>query len=265
MSKPKVLDLFCKAGGCSRGYAMAGFEPTGVDIEKQKRYPYEFIQADAMEILRDQDFLKKFAFIHASPPCQRYSVTKHLSNGKHPDLVGPVRELLLATGKPYVIENVVGAPLIYPVRLCGSSFGLDLRRHRLFESNLLLVGKSCRHKWQTPRFPPSSLRARRDQKLSRVIVVYGHGGNWHARRSDIVTVVGGVCSGGSTVAEWRTAMEIDWMTCDELAQAIPPAFTKFLGEQIMRIISSPTHSPFHRMEPSGCQEPITEPEQPLFT
>src|ERR1017187_7154249 len=144
----RVLDLFCKAGGCSMGYSMAGMECVGVDIEPQKHYPFEFFQADALKVLRDRRFVDTFDVIHASPPCQCYSVTKHLSSGKHPDLVGPVRELLIATGKPYIIENVVGAPLLHPVRLCGSSFGLDLRRHRLFESNLWLRGKACRHKWQ---------------------------------------------------------------------------------------------------------------------
>lgn len=248
MSKPRVLDLFSKAGGCSRGYAMAGFEPTGVDIEKQKRYPYEFIQADAMEVLRDRAFLESFDFIHASPPCQCYSVTKHLSNGNHPDLVGPVRELLLATGKPYVIENVVGAPLIYPVRLCGSSFGLDLRRHRLFESNMALVGKACCHGWQTARFAHKNTRPGRAERLSSVVQVCGGGNSKRSTSLRSVVTGDGHDEAGSGVAEWRRAMEIDWMTRDELAQAIPPAYTHFLGKQIAAILASPTRSPFHRLE-----------------
>lgn len=244
MSKLKVLDLFCKAGGCSAGYRMAGFDPVGVDIQKQKRYPYEFIQADALEVLRDDAFFKQFAFIHASPPCQCYSVTKHLSNGKHPDLVGPVRELLLETGKPYVIENVVGAPLIYPVRLCGSSFGLDLRRHRLFESSMLLKGKRCEHGWQTPRFPSSNQSARKAGRKSGVVILCGRVRGNDTKLSPVVCVTGGGSRHPGGVRQWREAMEIDWMTRDELAQAIPPAYTRFLGEQIMRILSSPTRSPF---------------------
>lgn len=250
MSKMRVLDLFCKAGGCSRGYAMAGFEATGVDVEKQKRYPYEFIQADALEVLRDHAFLKKFDFINASPPCQCYSVTKHLSNGKHPDLVGPVRELLIATGKPYVMENVVGAPLIDPVRMCGSSFGLDLRRHRLFESSMLLTGKACAHKWKTPRFPALSNKGHHAGRMSTVICVAGHNpARVNHKQRSVLDVTGHdkLCSG---IAEWRRAMEIDWMTRDELAQAIPPAYTEFLGKQIMRILSSPNNSPFYWQESS---------------
>ena len=244
MSRPKVLDLFCKAGGCSRGYEMAGFEPTGVDIERQKRYPYEFIQADAMEVLRDQAFLEQFAFIHTSPPCQCYSVTKHLSNGNHPDLVGPARELLLAMGKPYVIENVVGAPLIYPVRLCGSSFGLDLRRHRMFESNLMLRGTKCRHKWQTPRFPHRNMLPGRASRKSSVVQVCGGGNSKESARLCKVVVVSGHDDSQHGVDLWRRAMQIDWMSRDELAQAIPPAYTEFLGKQIMAILESPTRSPF---------------------
>lgn len=243
-SRLKVLDLFCKAGGCSRGYEMAGFEPTGVDIEPQKRYPYEFIQADALEVLKDHDFLDKFAFIHASPPCQCYSVTKHLSNGKHPDLVGPVRELLLATGKSYVIENVVGAPLVHPVRLCGSSFGLDLRRHRLFESDLFLRGSQCKHGWQTPRFPGCSGWSGDRTKPSTVIQVCGRGGRRIAAVKRSALVIADSDYTVMNVDAWRRAMEIDWMTRDELAQAIPPAYTRFLGEQILRILASPTRSPF---------------------
>ena len=263
MSNFKVLDLFCKAGGCSRGYEMAGFIPTGVDIEKQKRYPYEFIQSDALEILLDHDFLAQFAFIHASPPCQCYSVTKHLSNRRHPDLVGPVRELLLKTGKPFVIENVVGAPLINPVRLCGSSFGLDLRRHRLFESDMLLMGKRCRHKWQKPRFPRLYGSDRRAGKLSTVVCPVGHGAAWSRHFGATVLNVGvnnEFCDG---VAEWRRAMQIDWMTRDELAQAIPPAYTRLFGEQIMRILRSPNKSPLRRRSHRKCRRGQTKRSCPL--
>ena len=149
----KLLDLYCKAGGASVGYARAGFEVTGVDIKKQKRYPYKFIQADALEILQDEDFLSQFDVLAGSPPCQTHSATKHLriAQGKSTDkvdLIPQTREAFVKSGKPYIIENVPGAPLIDPVILCGSSFGLKVRRHRLFESNIKLTGLPCNHKDQ---------------------------------------------------------------------------------------------------------------------
>jgi DNA (cytosine-5)-methyltransferase 1 len=127
----KLLDLYCKAGGASKGYANAGFEVVGIDIKKQKRYPYEFIQADCLEILQDLDYLRTFDVIAASPPCQTHSATKHLRNaqGKSTDkvdLIPQTREALIASGVPYVIENVPGAPLINPVQFCGSSFGFNM-------------------------------------------------------------------------------------------------------------------------------------------
>ena len=149
----RLLDLYCKAGGASRGYQLAGFEVVGVDIKKQKRYPYEFIQADCLELMKDMDFLRSFDVITASPPCQTHSITQHLRNaqGKSTDkvdLIPQTREALIASGKPYVIENVPGAPLINPIQMCGSYFGLKVRRHRGFESNLPIVGSSCKHKEQ---------------------------------------------------------------------------------------------------------------------
>ena len=149
----RLLDLYCKAGGASKGYADAGFEVTGIDIKKQKRYPFEFIQADCLEILQDLDYLRTFDVIAASPPCQTHSRTQHLRNaqGKSTDkvdLIPQTREALVASGITYVIENVPGAPLINPVQFCGSSFDLKVRRHRLFESNLQLTGSVCDHKKQ---------------------------------------------------------------------------------------------------------------------
>ena len=149
----KLLDLYCKAGGASKGYQLAGFEVVGVDIKKQKRYPYEFIQADCLELMKDMDFLRSFDVITASPPCQTHSITQHLRNaqGKSTDkidLIPQTREALVASGKPYVIENVPGSPLINPIRMCGSSFGLRVRRHRLFESNIKLTSSICNHKEQ---------------------------------------------------------------------------------------------------------------------
>jgi DNA (cytosine-5)-methyltransferase 1 len=149
----RLLDLFSKAGGASMGYHKAGFEVVGVDIKKQKRYPFEFIQADALEILENQSFLNLFDVIAASPPCQTHSITQHLRNaqGKSTnkvDLIPQTRAALQSWGGVYVIENVPGAPLINPIILCGSSFNLKVRRHRQFESNVQLTGLTCDHKTQ---------------------------------------------------------------------------------------------------------------------
>jgi DNA (cytosine-5)-methyltransferase 1 len=228
--KPLLLDTFCKAGGCSRGYQMAGFRVVGVDIEPQPRYIGDaFEQGDALDVLQrliDGGAvcgyrLENFAAIHASPPCQGYSNVSGRSRktGKreYPKLVPNTRKLLRATGLPFVIENVVGAPLYDPVMLCGSAFGLNVRRHRLFESNVLLFSPGCQHYWQRPRF--RTLDSRRKGKLACVIGVHGHL-NY---------------SGERQLRE--DAMGIDWMEVDELSQAIPPVFTHFIGRQLMQHIS----------------------------
>jgi DNA (cytosine-5)-methyltransferase 1 len=210
----KLLDLFCKAGGGSMGYYRAGFEVVGVDIKKQKRYPFEFIQADALEILADKDFLNQFDAIAASPPCQTHSITQHLRNaqGKSTDkvdLIPQTRQALQDLGKPYIIENVPGAPLINPVILCGSSFGLKVRRHRHFESNFNLVGSICDHKAQ-----------------GRPVGVYG------SMKDEIPK--GGKTA--DTIEQAREAMGIDWMLWGELVEAIPPIYTQFLGKQLLEVM-----------------------------
>lgn len=210
----KLLDLYCKAGGASKGYADAGFEVTGVDIKKQKRYPFTFIQADCLEIMKDLDFLRSFDVITASPPCQTHSATKHLRNaqGKSTDkvdLIPQTREALIASGKPYVIENVPGAPLKDPIQFCGSHFGLKVRRHRLFESNYSLVGSGCKHKEQ-----------------GKPVGIYG------SMRDEIP-------GGGHTaksIEEARAAMGIDWMIWGELVEAIPPVYTYEIGKQLINLI-----------------------------
>ena len=215
MSRPRLLDLFCKAGGAAMGYHRAGFEVVGVDLEPQPRYPFEFIRADAFEYP-----IEGFDAVHASPVCKRFSQitrTARIDPEAHPDQIAPIRERLIASGLPYVIENVEGAPLRSPVRLCGSSFGLDLRRHRLFESNVLLLVPPCDHGWQTPRFHPNRSDRKGTGRLASVISVTGHGND----------------GPGGRVADWRRAMEIPWMTRDELAQAIPPAYTEHLGRQLL--------------------------------
>jgi DNA (cytosine-5)-methyltransferase 1 len=219
-----LLDLYCKAGGASKGYADAGFEVVGIDIKKQKRYPFEFIQADCLEILQDLDYLRTFDVIAASPPCQTHSRTKHLRDAQGGtttkiDLIPQTREALIASGKPYVIENVPGAPLIKPVQFCGSSFGLKVRRHRLFESNLELTGSVCKHKEQ-----------------GKPIGVYG-AMNDTAQGLDKTTgkyVIGG--STAKTVEEARQAMGIEWMLWGDLVEAIPPRYTYEIGKQLISML-----------------------------
>jgi DNA (cytosine-5)-methyltransferase 1 len=210
--KPRLLDLFCGAGGASVGYARAGFEVVGVDIRPQPRYPFEFHQADAMDVLNDRLLWnvlweQPFDAIHASPPCQAYSRMSNSRPGvadKYPRLVEEVRDAFVALRLPYVIENVPGAPLRDPLTLCGSMFGLKVYRHRLFESpHLLFAAAPCHHPVAMPR-------------AGRV-----HPDGW-------VSV-----AGHSHAAASRAAMGIDWMTRDELSEAIPPAYTEWIGGQLM--------------------------------
>jgi len=202
----RMLDAFSGAGGCAAGYARAGFRVLGVDHRPQPRYPYEFVQADALDFLARIDPADWDA-IHASPPCQVYSRTRSLGRGDHPDLVAATRELLLATGLPYVIENVPGAPLRDFVVLEGQMFeGLRTQRKRWFETNWPLTVPFLR----SPRPAPNAKMGRRPKP-----------GQW-------IHVVG---NGGPSMG-WPDAMGIDWMTRDELSQAIPPAYTELIGSQL---------------------------------
>ncbi|GIW60772.1 MAG: hypothetical protein KatS3mg087_1838 [Patescibacteria group bacterium] len=140
--RPKLLDLFCGAGGAGMGYHLAGFDVTGVDIKPQPSYPFRFVQADAFEFL--EEFGHEYDVIHASPPCQAHTpvrnINKNLYNrDRYPDLIEQTRSALRETGKIYVIENVVGAPLVNPILLCGEMFGLRVFRHRLFEVNRFIL------------------------------------------------------------------------------------------------------------------------------
>jgi len=232
MTRPVLLDLFCGAGGAAVGYHRAGFDVVGVDNRPQPHYPFPFVQADAMTFPLDG-----YDAIHASPPCQAYSVTRNLwSDRTHPDLVDETRARLKAAGVPYMIENVPGAPLLNPVMLCGSSFGLDVRRHRLFESNVLLLALPCAHAWQTPRFATQIFATRakvRRNRIASVVSVAGHGSEFYD--AGVVHVYGSG-SGKGGIDLWRAAMGIDWMNRDELAQAIPPAYTEFLGAQLLAYV-----------------------------
>ena len=211
--KPRLLDLFCKAGGAGMGYHQAGFEVVGVDIEPQPRYPFAFIQADVMSL--DRRFLGFFDAIHASPPCQSYSPLGALSPHKtYPDLLEPTRAKLEDAGLPWVIENVMTAPLIKErsIVLCGGMFGLRTYRHRRFESSAPLVA---------PAHPKHVILTATKQRKQR----WAEG--WHVSiTGDVGTYVG------------PEAMGIDWMSGDELSEAIPPAYTRVIGEQLLAHIKA---------------------------
>lgn len=209
MSRPRLLDLFCGAGGASMGYYRAGFDVVGVDIAPQPRYPFEFVQADAMTFPLDG-----FDVIHASPPCQRYSVANNIHQREdHPDLLPETRERLMASGIPWVIENVPGAPMRDYVTLCGLALGLNVKRHRQFESSELILTHPC------PKGHPGDW-----------LLVFGH------TVLERGTTVGIAKGGGSvirrkhtTTERGRAAMGIDWMNRDELSEAIPPVYTEYIA------------------------------------
>lgn len=220
--KLRLLDLYCKAGGAAAGYAKAGFEVIGVDIERQPNYPFQFLKADAIEFLKGLS-PQYFDVIHASPPCQHYSKARALSvarnngaYGEHPDLIEPTRELLIKTRKPYIIENVAGAPLINPIKLFGSQFkNLYTQRERWFESNLPLVEPD--EPKQAMKTPSAGNGIGEDGSIS----IVGSGGVRGLNAAQI-RLYWGFALGG-----------IDWMTRAELAEAIPPAYTEFIGRQVI--------------------------------
>lgn len=221
--KPRLLDLMCGAGGAAKGYQRAGFYVVGVDHRPMPNYCGDaFYCADALELLRDlldggtleDGGLGDFAAIHASPPCQGYSIAANNGSGLNvPRLIAPVRKLLEATGLPFSIENVCGARahMRAPVMICGASFGLgipdwDLARHRLFECSFPVMVHPCAH------------------RRGSTIGVYGHGTNaWHREK----------LGRNLREAEKREAMGIDWMTRAELAEAIPPAYCEHIGSYLM--------------------------------
>lgn len=217
----RLLDIYSGAGGAARGYQMAGFHVTGVDHRPQPRYAGDaFIQGDALDYCREHGH--EYDVIHASPPCQAHTSLRALHPGQnHPDLIEETREALIAFGRPWVIENVIGAP-ITGIVLCGSMFGLgagcrdgtfhQLRRHRLFESSQFLLAPRCAH-------------------VGRPVGVYGNGGGTAGQAN-----LPGVNGFTGNARERREAMGIGWMSRYELSQAIPPAYTNYIGQQLLTFL-----------------------------
>lgn len=192
------------------GLHRAGFEVVGVDIKPQPNYPFKFVQADALDAHEVGDV----DFVWASPPCQAFTAYKRRpAHVKHrPNLIPHTRALLRRSGVPHVIENVPGAPLVNAVTLCGSSFGLDVRRHRIFEASFQITPPACNHASQTPRFPPATNR----KNLRRTVEV----GVWRI-----------------PLATQQRAMGIDWMTLEELSESIPPAYSEFIAREYLKGIT----------------------------
>jgi DNA (cytosine-5)-methyltransferase 1 len=209
MNRPRLLDLFSGAGGAAMGYHRAGFDVTGVDIEPQPNYPFPFVKADVFNLAADELWLQHDA-IHASPPCQ-----DHIRGGTHAIhgtgwMLGATRSLLLNSGLPWVLENVPGAPMRADYQLCGCLFGLTIRRQRWFETS-----------WHG-----FDLRAACDHRKPAV-GIYGHP---HGQRGAWPGMLPG------SLETWSEGMGIDWMTAEELTQAIPPAYTEYIGRQLIETI-----------------------------
>jgi DNA (cytosine-5)-methyltransferase 1 len=216
--KPRLLDLFSGAGGAGMGYHRAGFEVVGVDLAPQPRYPFELRRMDALTALAHVIYQHdgwEFDAIHASPPCQAFTAYRRRGAGVgdgYADLIAPTRGLLRMTGLPWVVENVPGAPLENAIQLCGSSLGLEVRRHRLFESNLAIMAPPCAHGQQSGRYPAATNRAENSRRTVEV-------GVWRI-----------------PLDVQQRAMGIDWMTLEELSEAIPPAYTEHIGGYLLAAV-----------------------------
>jgi len=223
--RPLALDLFCGAGGVSKGLADAGFDVVGIDIRNQPRYvhPGRFLRGDALQPPVD---LRAFAFIWASPPCQAYSAANNAwGRTDHPRLIEPIRDMLSASGAAWCIENVPGAPLLNPVTLCGLSFGLNVKRHRLFECSFFLMAPPC------------------GDHEADYVIVFGDSGRARAKQ------IGRTVNDGPILRRvhvplpiTKAAMGIDWMTGRELCQAIPPAYAEFIGRAALQHLGLPARA-----------------------
>jgi DNA (cytosine-5)-methyltransferase 1 len=219
--KPRLLDLFCCEGGAAMGYHLAGFDVVGVDHKMQKRYPFEFHQADAVQFAIDHG--REFDAIHASPPCQRHSSATAVSGNRaaHPCFIDATRDALQASGKPWIIENVPRSPLRDPITVCGVSLGLAVRRHRLFESNVFLMAPAC-----------ACALAHEKKYNSCYRGTYGAG-----LKSKFVGVYGGTRFAGD-LALRKESMEMPWATLHGVNQAVPPRYTRMLGAQLIDLLAS---------------------------
>ena len=214
LSKPRLLDLFCGAGGAAVGYHRAGFgEIVGVDINPQKNYPFEFVQGDALEYVAEHGH--EFDAIHASPPCQAYVDPNKNRETKHPKLIGPTIEILEKNGVPYVIENVIGDVLGANLMLCGTMFGLLVLRHRFFRCSF------------PPPMSPFTCTHEGTVAAGDFAAVYAFGGKGKVQDGKRIPK-------SEPGPDWNEAMEIDWMTKQELTQAIPPAYTEYVGSVLIK-------------------------------
>lgn len=219
----KLLDLFCCCGGISKGFHDAGFECTGVDIKDGHQYPYEFILSDVFDLKKS--FFEEFDLIHASPPCQYYIHTNKYRKTDYPDLLPKTRELLLKTGKPFILENVVGAPLRKDLILCGEMFGLRVIRHRIFEVNGFTV------------LQPFHVKHKLSVMNGTAIAVYSGGVNpgffgdkqkqkeYRQFRKTLKK---------PTLEDKKQAMGIDWIDDEKhLTQMIPPKYSEYIAKFIL--------------------------------
>lgn len=206
LAKPKLLEVYCSAGGSSVGYQRAGWEVDGVDIMPQRHFPFRFFKADAVEFIYEHGH--RYDAIVGGPVCKRYSKTWRIQTLDHPTQIPATRAAMVASGKPYIIENVEDAlpELLTPMLLCGQDFGLHTYRHRLFESNVRLVRPGS----HAPHIKPTV-------KMGRAL-----------RPGDYYHAVGNF----SSVEIIRADMGVEWMNRQEIAQCIPPSYTQYLGTQL---------------------------------
>lgn len=206
MKRPKILVTYCCQGGDSWGWHLAGFDVTGVDLSPQPRYPFTFTQGDAVEYIRSHG--REYDAVVGSPPCQAYTLCQRIQGRDHPQLIGSTREAMEQTGRPWIIENVEEArgELRSPVMLCGASFGLHTYRHRLFESSVQLTA------------PLHQEHVQRTVKMGRPLVP----GDWYHAVGNF-----------SNVPYVKADMGVPWMSRDGIRECIPPAYTEFLGRQLI--------------------------------